>query len=111
MSNNTGEGMCLTSYTSIQYVFNMCNVQCLKYKCIWCKALYETFQVIVSFSKRCNHAIIQLHQIFENLRKFRTNERQPGKTATNIVYLPEGTAYTAGLNINTGFKQTNKLCF
>ena len=40
-------------------------------------------------SKSCNHAIKQLRKIFENLRKFRTNKRQPGKTGTNVVYLPQ----------------------
>ena len=39
-------------------------------------------------SKSYNHAIRQLHKLFENLRKFRTNARQPGKTGTNVVYLP-----------------------
>ena len=39
--------------------------------------------------KRCNHAITQLRKIFVNLRKFKTNERQPGKTGKHVVYLPQ----------------------
>ena len=40
-------------------------------------------------SKSCNHAIAQLHKIFENLRKFWTNERKTGKTGTNFMYLSQ----------------------
>ena len=38
-------------------------------------------------SKSCNHAITRLRKIFENLRKFWTNERETGKT--KIMYLSQ----------------------
>ena len=37
----------------------------------------------------CQHAITRLRKIFENMRKFWTNEPQPGINGTNVVYLPQ----------------------
>ena len=40
-------------------------------------------------SKSCNHAITRLRKIFENLRKFWTNERETKKNGTNFIYLSQ----------------------
>ena len=40
-------------------------------------------------SKSWNHAITQLRKIFENLRKFWTNEPKTGKTGTNFMYFSQ----------------------
>ena len=44
---------------------------------------------ITRVSKSCNHAITLLCKILENLHKFRAYECLPGKTGTNILYLPQ----------------------
>ena len=41
------------------------------------------------FSKSCNHAITQLGKLFENLRKFWTDERETRTTGTNFMYMSQ----------------------
>ena len=43
----------------------------------------------VRVSKSCNHTIIWLRKIFENLCKFWTNERKTGKKGTNFLSLSQ----------------------